>query len=69
MMFNIPIQPTKRITIKRVDDGWLVWMNGNANTKHSTYLYLYDTGEMHRVIESPDSIDITKINAATTMEK
>jgi hypothetical protein len=69
---DFPIQPTKHLHVRRVDDGWLVWLHGTPHTKHHTYLYLYDTGQIDRVTESADGdIAILRVQGAAhkTTEK
>lgn len=51
--FSFPIQPTKFLHMRRVDNGWLVWLHGSPTTRHHTYLYLYDNGRIDRVTEGP----------------
>ena len=51
---DFPIQPTKRLHMRRVDNGWLVWLHGSPHTKHHTYLHLFDSGRIERVTESAD---------------
>lgn len=48
---EFPIQPTKQLAIRRVDDGWLVWLHGKPHLPHHTYLYLHDNGTAQRVTE------------------
>lgn len=58
---RINIQPTRLLTTKRVDNGWLVWIAGSPETAYHTYIHLYDTGDMERVTEGPDTIDVVKL--------
>lgn len=50
---SFTIQPTRWLHIRRVDDGWLVWLHGSPHTAHHTYLYLRDNGTVQRVTEGP----------------
>jgi hypothetical protein len=52
--FTFPIQATRYLHVRRVDDGFLVWLLGTPHTKHHTYLYLHDNGTIQRVTESGD---------------
>lgn len=51
--FSFPIQPTRVLRMRRVADGWLVWLLGRPDTAHHTYVYLHDTGAVQRVTEGP----------------
>jgi hypothetical protein len=52
---SIAIQPnTKKLLFKRIADGWIVWLAGNANTHLQTYLRLHDNGNIQRITEGPD---------------
>lgn len=60
-MLRISIQPTRLLTTKRVDNGWIVWISGSPETERCTYLYLYDNGNVERVTETPDGVDVFRI--------
>ena len=51
--FTLPIQPTRVLHMRRVADGWLVWLLGRPNTAHHTYVYLRDDSTVQRVTEGP----------------
>ena len=64
--FYTKTQPLRGLHYKRVDNGWLVWLNGSPHTVHNTYLYLYDTGKVQRVTEGPAFVDIVTFNDGDT---
>lgn len=58
---RLTIQPTKLLTLKRVNNGWIVWIAGSPETASHAYLYLYDTGDIERIQEGPEAINVTKL--------
>lgn len=59
LIHSVPLQlHTKALAVKRVANGWLVWLNGTPATPMNTYLYLHDDGVMQRVTEGPGRVDI-----------
>jgi hypothetical protein len=61
VIYRFTIQPTRVLSVRRVDDGWLVWIGGAPETVHHTYLYMHDDGAIERVTEGPDVIDVLKV--------
>ena len=64
-ILRVSVQQTRSLSLLRVDDGWLLWINGSPETQHSTYLYLYDTGRIQRVTEDKASGDIRVLDVHT----
>lgn len=60
-ILRFPIQATKSLSVKRVDNGWLVWLAGSPETPHHTYIHLHDDGSMQRVTEGPGEINIIDV--------
>ena len=58
---SFPIQPTRQLHVRRVADGWVVWLLGSPHTPHHTYLYLRDDGRMERVTEGGGEIHVLHI--------
>ena len=64
-ILRVSVQPSKAISLKRVDDGWLLWVAGSPESRHSTYLHLHDSGRVQRVTEDKLSGEVNILDVRT----
>lgn len=59
---SITIQPTRRLMLRRMDDGWIVWVNNSSpDTQTQAYVYLHDVGNAEFVQETTDGYDVINL--------
>ena len=59
---TITIQPTRKLTLRRMTNGWIVWVNNSSpDTQTQAYVYLHDVGSAEFVQETTDGYDVINL--------
>lgn len=66
-VLNFPLQPgTRSLAVRRVDDGFIVFIAGKPGMATVNYIYLRNDGSVERVSEQHDRMHIVRIQDATS---